>query len=104
MLPLFCSCLPSWLSRASFDVFFSAFALVGATADDDGCVVGDAFVVLADAAVAEPSVFESETVLLASLGAESALCAPSEMVVGNCWCFDIVVDAFALHCKIWRGE
>lgn len=70
---------------------------VVAVSDGEGGVACDAFVVLAPTASAAERVFESDTILLASLGAESALCAPSDMVGGD------VVDAIVLHCKMFKS-
>lgn len=68
-------------------------------ADGEGGTACDAFVMPALIACGAERVFESETILLASHGADSALCAPSEMFGGN------VVDAFAfLHCKEKRKK
>lgn len=108
VLPLFCSCLLFGLSRTSLDGFCSAFvatsdavaAVLVVAVDADGNGACDAFVMLALAAAAVERVFESDAILLPSI-AESALCAPSE-IVGNCWCFNFVVDAFVLHCKIFN--
>lgn len=64
--------------------------------DGEGGAACDAFVVLAPTASAAARVFESDTILLASLDAESALCAPSEMVGGK------AVDAFVVHCEMFK--